>query len=355
MTLQRIADGFSRWIMSVAETAVALLGRLRAPRRVQLVEAAGDTFTLRIPGQPDAAAHSVRLANGRIEALPAALAATLRGSRTEIVLQSNRFLFRALELPKRAAEFLDGIVRAQIDRLTPWSAGDAVFGWTPPLDAAADRISLTVVATARALVAPYVQALTDAGAQSIVVSTLAQDGAPDRAAIQVFEHRARGALDPERVGRGLTAVFVIAALAAGIAVGAGWYFGGDLETQQSDLARRIAERRGAMRIGRDAGGDGSAQRLLERRKQETPSSVMVIEALSQVLPDHTYVTELRIEGDKLQVIGITRDAPSLIQLIEQSPHFTRATFFAPTTQSAGDPGESFHIEARIRPVFTAGT
>ena len=40
-----------------------------------------------------------------------------------------------------------------------------------------------------------------------------------------------------------------------------------------------------------------------------PSSVIVLEVLSQILPDHTYVTELRIEGDKLRVIGVTRDAP----------------------------------------------
>jgi general secretion pathway protein L len=90
---------------------------------------------------------------------------------------------------------------------------------------------------------------------------------------------------------------------------------------------------------------------LERRKHQTPSSVIVLEVLSQILPDHTYVTELRIEGDKLRVMGVTRDAPGLIRLIEQSPHFTRATFFAPTTKAPTDPGERFHIEAQIEPVF----
>jgi len=83
--------------------------------------------------------------------------------------------------------------------------------------------------------------------------------------------------------------------------------------------------------------------------------VMVLEAVSRVLPDTTYVTELHVEGDKMQVAGLTQDAPSLIKLIEQSPQFTRATFFAPTTRSQNDPGERFHIEAHITPYFGSGS
>ena len=95
--------------------------------------------------------------------------------------------------------------------------------------------------------------------------------------------------------------------------------------------------------------------MLAKRKQTSPSSVMVLEEMSRVLPDSTYVTELRIERDKLQVVGLTQDAPSLIKLIEQSPQLSRATFFAPTTRGQNEPGERFHIEAHITPYFEPGS
>lgn len=353
--LPPIREGFYRWIDSVAGTVNGLLHRLQSHHEVRIIEEAHDTFTLHAAGAgrksnlPD---HRIRITGGAIEdRLPAAWAKMLRGSRAEMVLRANRFLFRPLELPKRAAEFLDGIVRAQIDRLTPWTPGEAVFSWTPPTDAPNDRIELTIAATARALVAPYVQAIADLGVASVAVLTLPADAEPHSAPIKVYEQRARGALEVDRIRRALVAMFMISGLAAAGTMVYSTFALDSLDAEQQALSQKIAARRAALRPELAV----SAQRMLERRKQSTPSSVIVLEALSQILPDHTFVTELHVEGDKVQIVGLTRDAAALIGLIEQSPHFTRATFSAPTTRTVGESGERFHIEAHIKPIFAVGT
>jgi general secretion pathway protein L len=341
---------FSRWIDAVASAIVAAISSFATRKTVQVIEEDPDTFVI----QSDRDAPSglpferVQILDGKLAgAHPDSIVALLNGSRAELKLRPARVLFRPLELPQRATEFLGGVVRAQIDRLTPWNANDAVFGWSEPAEAGADRIAVTVAATARALVQPVVDALTAAGAEAVAVTATPPGGA----AITLLDHRSPGTLDFARVRRTLVAVLIVTGLLAGVSLSVAALAGLNLANRQEELTRRIAERRAAIRAGRDGGAAATPLRALERRKYVSPSSVIVLEVLSQILPDHTYVTELRIEGDKLRVIGVTRDAPGLIRLIEQSPNFTHATFFAPTTKAPTDPGERFHIEAQIEPVF----
>jgi len=361
MSLRAIANLFMSWIDVVAHALLAIGARFQSSRCVRLVEADAGLFNVEITGGRGSvriAEQQVRIVPGGTDAalsppLSPALSAALRRSQLELALKPDRFLFRPLELPSRAAEFLQGIVHAQIDRLTPWSASDAAFGWTRPSEIGKDRIMVTVAATTRALMHSYTQALTSFGARSLTVTTTPQTAVPGSEPIRVFEHSMRGETGLQLARGVLAAAVMLMVLAAGLSMTGSQLVLDALDTQQQELSQRIARYRASF-LGTSA-GTLSQQQALERRKRETAASVLAIEALSQSLPDHTYVTELRIEGDKLQVIGVTRDAPALIELIEQSPHFTRATFFAPTTRSAEDAGERFHIETRIKPVFDPHT
>lgn len=354
-TLVDIGNAFGVWIDTVARSGRSVLDRFQPDRNVRIVEHGEGVLSIEVASAEKAepVLPPCRL-NAGLQAceLPQEWLPQLRGSHVVLVLRPSRFLFRPLELPKRAGEFLDGIVRSQIDRLTPWSASEAFHRWTPPIAVAGDRISMTVVATARAAIAPLIEAIADVGAAAIEVVTTTPG--PEPVEVMVHLHGGRAIAQLGRARQILTVIFAASGIVAlGTMLATGFltpYYDDQLQQTQ----RRVADRRAIARTG-SAGPASSALELIERRKQSSPSSVIVLEALSAALPDHTYATELRIEGDKVQVIGLSGDAPSLIQLLEQSPHFMQATFFAPTTRAPTDSAERFHIEAKIKPGFGSGS
>jgi len=357
--LSEASAWFDEWIASVAGAIDSMIGRYAPRSQIVLGGESTGVMTARLKSArkgPALSDISFRISNGRPSpALPADWQAAFRGSRVETDLAPAQVLLRPLDFPRQAADFLDGMIRTQIDRLTPWPAEDAVFGWSSPSLNGQERIELTLAATSKQEIEPLVQLAAGLGAQSLTAfakPAAASDAQEKIEKIKVFDqplHSTAHGLDTSRT---LRAVLLSAVAAAAVALLVAAYFGDGFNSEQQQLLQRISQRRAALRLGPDG---GSALGLLAKRKQTGPSTIFVLEALSKALPDGTYVTELRIDGDKAQVIGMTQDAPSLIRLIEKSPQFARATFFAPTTRGQNEPGEQFHIEVRITPSFGSST
>ena len=347
---------FGEWIAAVSRAVDLLADRFVRSRRILLAERDDGTFTATTASPENSAALpdvSFRLEAGK-PPLPVEWIAAFRGSRVEVELQPGHVMTHLLDFPSRASDFLDGMIRAQIDRLTPWTVNDAVFGWSLPAPLGNDRIEVLLVATSKLKVAPLVQLVRALDAASVAVYATAPAGVGTPGRIALLEKPLRSVIGPAvNVPRLLRAVLLSAGIAAAVSLMISAYLGGSMQSELDDLQRHISQRRAALRL--EANGATSGLDLLAKRRQTTPSSVMVLEALSRALPDSTYVTELRVEGDKVQVVGMTQDAPSLIRLLEQSPQFTRATFFAPTTRAANEPGERFHIEAHLTAYFGSGT
>ncbi len=123
--LRQIREVLSRWIDSVTATLMTLHGRLAARRTVRLVEREPGSFSVQSEtGAPVLLKSMFRIEDGAVRPASPALTAALKGMHVEVLLDPGRFLFKSLELPKRAAEFLSGVVRSQIDRLTPWNPSE---------------------------------------------------------------------------------------------------------------------------------------------------------------------------------------------------------------------------------------
>lgn len=368
--IQKILDRASLWIDEVATAILAGREALRPARFARLVEQEDGGFVLQAASTPDVSSKrtvrqraaqekaqaelprgAVYIVDGVIAPKDAAtLAPFLSHARVELVLRPDRFLFRPLQLPSRASDFLEGIIRAQIDRLTPWSAAVAAFGWIPSKETSGDRMQVTVIATARDLLAPYINAIRGLRVETVTISTHAPEengGAP----IKVLKQKIEGVQEARRLRRGLIALLGALALVCVVSIVFSAIAGSGLEAQREEINHGIAQRRAALHRNGDA--DSAAAQALRQRKHETPSSVIVYDELSRILPDDVYLTEMHIQGDKVQIVGLAHNAPELIHLIEQSPHFTHATFFAATTRSPSETAQHFYIEAHIVPVFPA--
>jgi general secretion pathway protein L len=341
----------STWIDDAA-VGLSLLGTLlRRSHRIELVEQADGSFlVLDMSKQALERAHVTSLRideSGMADPISPRTRSLLAQSTVEVMLAPSHFIFRSLELPQGARQFLDGVVRSQIDRLTPWSANEAAFGWSEPTDAGNGQIAITVAATARSLVAPIARAAMAARADQVRMSTRVSEG--QALVIPVFAQDISGGSGGQALPRGLVAGLALSCLTFVVSLGAWLVIGSGDEARVADLQNRIAERRSDLMNRRGPAAE-EALKALQARKLATPSAVMVLEALSKILPNDAHLTELRIESGKVQIGGSAADAPPLIRLIEQSRHFTQATFFAPTVRGPSG-GESFHIEAHIEPSF----
>lgn len=287
-TISELKDLFGEWIATVARTVDTAAGRFLHSRQILLREGRDDIVVAKaisVRNAPALPEVSFRLDKGRpTPPLPADWEAAFRGSHVEAVLQSDHVMFSPLDFPSQAGDFLEGMLREQVDRLTPWTVREAIFGWSQPTNAANDRIEVIFAATSKLKIQPLLQFAQALDVQSVAVFATASVGEGTPARIKLFDELLLSAIGRTvNVPRILRTVLLSAGLAAAASLLVAAYFGSSLQSEQQELQHRISQRRAALRLDPNAGR--SALSLLAKRKQTTPSSVMVLEAVSRVLPD----------------------------------------------------------------------
>jgi general secretion pathway protein L len=348
------------WIGAATNCFMTLVERLASPQVVAFGENKHSDLVLQKGAEHLGQLGSnlnIPIVNESIDfnAVPG-LTTQLQHKNVELTLQSHRFIFLPIELPSRAADFLEGLVRAQIDRLTPWTPNEAAFGWGSPTKKDEHHIVVNLAATAQAFIRPYLDAIASAGACSITVFASPPAALSDGMPIKVWQEKAQGPLSFARIHQILIGTLSVAAVACGVSIGAAAIVAAQYETQREELELKISSLQSKAKAAAHSPvttGLADARKDLAQRKNASLPSVVVLEALSQILPEQTYVTEFRIEGTKLRLVGVTSDAPALIALLEESHFFSHASFFAPTTRSSSQTAERFHIEATIEPLDSA--
>lgn len=83
------------------------------------------------------------------------------------------------------------------------------------------------------------------------------------------------------------------------------------------------------------------------RAKAGPSSVEVIDEVTRLLPDGTWLHRFDIKNGEVQFQGLSDTASALIGVVESSPMFREARFGSPITRDARTGQERFHISAKL--------
>ena len=348
-----------RWIEVLAALLLAWRARRREGRSLIIRDEAGQlVIRTGSPGRDaiirDAGSQeeSSGLALSAGVKLPSDMARAARDGFVVLELPADRIVTRRTNVPAQAREFLAGIVRNQLERLSPWPAEQAVYGFDAEVSADdAAILDVRVLITSRAVID---SALNELAAIGLRVDRIVARDADGQAAniVAIWSRLADASRESlegmrRRIGIGIAATIgtaVVLTLWALVSASS-------IRDENDALAARSKALQRQVQAGRTPASAASLPPP-ERAwvaKETSAASVIVIEALARALPDTAYLTEIRLEGATLRIIGLADDAPALLAPLEQSGHLSNVRFYAPTTRGPDRQRFRFHIEARVEP------
>src|SRR3954470_3084723 len=115
-----------QWIEVLAKLVLAWREHRRSQRTLMISEENGALVVRQSGGdgrRPERKPKVLSGATGR------RVARSARGRFVILALSADKIVTRHLNVPAQAREFLAGIVRNQIERLSPWPAGDVMHGF----------------------------------------------------------------------------------------------------------------------------------------------------------------------------------------------------------------------------------
>jgi general secretion pathway protein L len=323
-------------------------GRARGRKRLILVER-GDEFEIHRTNRRGTSL----LTRGRLDELSSVrLPRQLSSQPIEVRLDGSRVLSKILRLPAASSGYLEPIVRHQLDRATPWSADRVVFDYAiaddePKIEG---QIAVRLVATARDVLDSVMSRLKAAGVETDLVGTT-EDPIDRPSAVNLLQSEGSG---PRALLRRKVVAVLVAILLIGTSLSllTGWQLyaisatASELQAETDTVRGQIESARAGMSLS------DRRQKLLAQKQDETPV-VVLIDKLSQTIPASTYLTELRVENGEVHLVGLTSDAPALLELLDSSDTLSDVRFAAPTMRDEGATKDRFEIAGRFKPTVAA--
>ncbi|MEO8485277.1 MAG: hypothetical protein ABI585_02970 [Betaproteobacteria bacterium] len=368
--------GFLRWWASELAPLVPSGARNAVARRRlrPLIAFEGNTATLWRPVMRDGAIAMEAATTIALDGDPAAVAAAGRSalasvartaaggvagsSRVRIAIPPRTVLRRTLTLPSAVEENLRQAIGYDLDRLTPFKADEVYYdGVVTSRDAALGTIGVDFAAVRRPVVDAAIAHAAAWGAEVRSVSP-ADPAVASVPRLNLMPDDARVVRAPWTRWQFWAPIAALALVAGFAVVFPLWQKRGHAIAiiNQAEVVRQQAAV--SERLRAELEKVASDYNFALERKYAWPPIVRVLDTVTRVLPDDTWLTQLEVrtlpkgrERDRELVMrGESANAGKLIPVLEESGIVTQVAPRSPTTKIQPGPGEVFDLGAQLKPM-----
>lgn len=260
-------------------------------------------------------------------------------------LPPQQALRKRIKLPMAAEENLTQVLRFEMDRLTPFKQDQIYFDFH-----IAERLSdsrqmvVELILTPRRKLDTLLDALTRTGWQPQTVY-LADEARPGD------YNLLPGHYSPNRARWPRIANIAAASLIALLLIAIGLLPLLSARSEASRLEEQVAKlgktAREVESLKQESDSLLHQARFLEERKRSEPVIIDMLEELSRIIPDTTWLNGLQYKDKRIIIQGQSPSASSLIEQIETSNFFTDTSFVSPVTKDTSNGLERFQIASGV--------
>jgi general secretion pathway protein L len=268
-------------------------------------------------------------------------------SEIRLCLEKKKYLIKKITLPLETEENLREVLSFEMDRQTPFTTDQVYYDYiVNERDKQARTIDVSLIL---APIDKLTYALDLLERQHVRINAISPCeepfGAFNRVNLLPTEKRRK----PQKAFRLVNyfLMFTLLALLIGNLALPIWQksvFAKAVEEELAQFKRQSAE---AVALRGKLEQAELENRFLESKKRDSLLLTQIINELSLVIPDDTWISNLELRDGVVHLHGQSVAAAALIPIIDASPLFRNVSFRSPVTQNRQNNTERFHISAEL--------
>ncbi len=263
-----------------------------------------------------------------------------------LLLPENATLRKSITLPAAAEDNLREVLAFGMDEQTPFSAEQVYYDYKVTGRSSQHRqLHVELLVAPRRSMDALLESLQSTGLQPDVVSTKSSANTVFDVNLLPKEQRPTRHRTTQRLNIGLAALLVV--LTAAAIITPVQQKKQALAALEQTVAAAMEASEESAKLRREIEQMTNASTRLVEMKAARPMTTRILDELTRITPDDTWLNRVDIRGNEIQIQGESSTAATLIGLIGGSVLFKNPQFRSPVTKVPRTERERFHLSADL--------